>query len=117
VGVERHVLVAGAMCQNLLGTELPSQLSTAIAGDSTVPRLVAALRERLLPLTRRHPTRVFEALSLRLRERRSDRATMVMRLLWTPTVEDWQWVRLPETLAFAYPAVRPFRLAKKYLFS
>jgi hypothetical protein len=117
VGVERHVLVAGAMCENLLGTQLPSPLSTAIAGDSTVPRLVAALRDRLLPLTRRHPDRVFEPLSLRLRERRSDRATMVMRLLWTPTVEDWQWVRLPDALAFAYPAVRPFRLAKKYLFS
>jgi hypothetical protein len=117
VGAERHVLVAGAMCENLLRTELPSPLSNAIGGDSAVPRLVAALRERLLPLTRRNPDRVFEPLSLRLRERRSDRARMVMRLLWTPTVEDWQWVRLPETLAFAYPAVRPFRLAKKYLFS
>jgi hypothetical protein len=40
-----------------------------------------------------------------------------MRLLWTPTVEDWQWMRLPDSLAFAYPAVRPFRLAKKYFFS
>jgi hypothetical protein len=46
-----------------------------------------------------------------------DRATTVMRLLWTPTVEDWQWMRLPDSLAFAYPAVRPFRLAKKYFFS
>jgi hypothetical protein len=117
VGVERHVLVAGAMCENLLGTELPSPLSTAIASDSTVPRLVATLRDRLLPLTRRHSDRVFEPLSLRLRERRRDRATTVMRLLWTPTVEDWQWVRLPDSLAFAYPAVRPFRLAKKYMFS
>ena len=117
VAAERHVLVAVAMCRELLGTELPRSLAGGIERDSEVPALTAALRDRLLPLPRRHPERVFEPLSLRLRERRRDQALTIARLIVTPTVEDWRWIRLPDALAFAYPTMRPVRLARKYLFS
>jgi hypothetical protein len=117
VRAERYVLVAGALCRDVLGSQLPRPLSDGIRRDTAVAALASALRDRLLPLTQQRTDRVFEPLSLRLREHTGDRATIVMRLLLTQTVEDWQWLRLPEKLAFAYPAVRPFRLAKKYLFS
>jgi hypothetical protein len=117
VGAERFILVAAYMCRGLLGTRLPPLLAGGVDRSQAVPQVAATLSDRLFPLTRRHRERVFEPLALRLRERLRDRGLMVMRSMWTPTVEDWQWVRLPDALAFAYPAVRPFRLAKKYLVS
>ena len=116
-GAERLVLVAVAMCRVILAAELQPALSQRIDRDPAVSPLVSNLRHRLLPLGRRHHERILDPLTLRLRERIRDRATIVARLAGTATVEDWQWARLPDALVFASPAVRPFRLAKKYLFS
>lgn len=116
-GAERLVLVAAAMCRDVLGAHIPPGLIAGIEGDPVVHALTSTLRRRLLPLDRRHRERILEPLTLRLRERGRDRATIVSRLAWTSTVEDWRWVRLPHALSFAYPVVRPFRLAKKYLLS
>jgi hypothetical protein len=117
VGAERLLLVAPALARMLLGVDLPSTLADAIRGHPAASSIAAHLADRLLPLSIRHRDRVLDPLTLRLREQWRDRATTVARLALTPTVEDWQWVRLPDALAFAYPAVRPFRLARKYVFS
>jgi hypothetical protein len=117
VGAERLLLVGPALSRLLLGSDLPSALSVAIDRDPAVARLTARLADRLTPLRIPRDHRVFDPLLLDLRERANDRVRILTRLALTSTVEDWQWVRLPDALAFAYPAVRPFRLAKKYLFS
>jgi hypothetical protein len=117
IGAERLVLVAPALARLLLDAELPQALSAAVRRDPAVANIAARLAARLLPLGSSHHDRVLDPLMLTLRERPRDRAMIVARLAVTPTVEDWQWARLPDALAFAYPAVRPFRLAKKYLFS
>ena len=117
VGAERLLLVAPALAEQVLGADVPPGLAAAIGRDPAVPSLVERLVNRLLPLDKRHSDRALDPLTLRLRERARDRATIVARLAITPTVEDWQWARLPEPSSFAYPLVRPFRLAKKYLFS
>jgi hypothetical protein len=117
IGAERLVLVAPALARLLLDAELPHALSAAIQRDPTAASIAERLAARLVPLGTIHHDRMLDPLTFKLRERPRDRARIVARLAVTPTVEDWQWVRLPDALAFAYPAVRPFRLAKKYLFS
>jgi hypothetical protein len=54
-------------------------------------------------------------LMLRLRERPSDRLRLVSRLAFTPSVNEWQLVRLPGALFPLYRAVRMYRLAGRLL--
>jgi hypothetical protein len=49
---------------------------------------------------------------MRLKDRRADRARYCGRILMS-TPEDWAMLRLPRSLAFAYPLVRVLRLARK----
>jgi hypothetical protein len=48
--------------------------------------------------------------------RRLDGLRYGLSMTLTPTVADWEVIRLPAALSFLYHAVRPFRLAAKYTF-
>jgi hypothetical protein len=52
-------------------------------------------------------------LMLRLRERTRDRLRFAFRLAFTPSVGEWQSVRLPASLFPLYRLVRLVRLAKR----
>ena len=54
-------------------------------------------------------------LMLRLRERASDRMRLVSRLAFTPSVREWQLVRLTAALFPLYRAVRMYRLTRRFL--
>ena len=48
-----------------------------------------------------------------LRERWRDKFRFLWRLLWTPSVGEWEAVRLPKILFPLYSFVRLLRLAKR----
>jgi len=50
----------------------------------------------------------------RMRERRKNKARMWWRLLWTPSVSEWNEIRLPQPLFRFYSVVRLLRLAKRF---
>ena len=54
-------------------------------------------------------------LMMRIRERAADRVRFVSRLLLTPSVGEWQSVRLPDPLFSLYRAVRLSRLARRLI--
>ncbi len=59
--------------------------------------------------------RYFRAM-MHLRERWQDRMRLAWRLTTTPSVGEWQAVRIPDSLFTLYPGVRAFRLLKRFCF-
>jgi hypothetical protein len=85
----------------------------------TEPREVQALVAELrgAPFDRRYatPSVARFGLWLRARERAIDRARMVARLATDVSMQDFQAVRLPVAAWPLYHAVRPIRVARRYL--
>lgn len=115
LGIERMVLVSLLLAQNLLGCTLPGM----IANNPGVPvsnRLAMAIGADLRsPERETIPESItyFRAIA-RLRERWSDKARFLARLALTPSVNEWETVRLPDKLFPMYRGVRAFRLIKRF---
>lgn len=100
--------LAMALAERLAGLGL----GTAARALAHTPR-VAELAEQCVPRMCSgdagwRPTHVW---SLSWMDRRVDRFRYRARVLLTPTMEEWKWVRLPDATVSAYPAVRLARLA------
>jgi len=117
-GGERMLFLGLALASNLLGATLPEGILRTIEADSAARNLCAEVIHRLLseaevPRDASERARFFR-FHLRVRERLRDRVRCCLHLVFTPSQEDWQAVRLPESLSFLHYALRPFRLAFKY---
>jgi hypothetical protein len=114
-GVERIVLVALFLAEDLLGAVLPAEVAGRVRRD----RAVAALGRRVagwlaagaVPTQR---SRAGLRFATAVRERVADRVRYAARLTLTPTIDDWAGVRLPAWLFFLHYPLRPLRLAVKY---
>jgi hypothetical protein len=114
LGVARIVGVSFWLVQNVLRADVPQGAQDMIAVDSGVSTLGIEFAARL----KRSAIYDFESteyfrLSLRLRERLSDRLRYLWRLVWTPGVGDFSAVRLPEAFFSFYRVVRLGRLIRK----
>jgi hypothetical protein len=114
LGVARILGVSFWLVQNVLHADVPQAAQAMIAVDSGIPALGVEFAARL----RRGATYDFESteyfrLSLKLRERLSDRLRYLWRLVWTPGVGDFAAVRLPEAFFPFYRVVRMGRLIRK----
>jgi hypothetical protein len=110
-GASRMLVVALRLAADL-GAGVPAAAASLIGSDEKATQIVEAIRRRFERPAR---TRAIDPLVLQLCDRPGDQVRSVSSLAFTPTVEDWGFVRLPPALAWAYPLVRPFRLAEKYL--
>ena len=116
LGVVRILGISFWLVKNVLRSEIPDFAEKMIAADAEVPALANEFGARLA----RGAAYDFESteyfrLTLKLRERRSDRARYLWRLFWTPSAGDIAAVRLPEALFPLYHAVRMDRLLRKLL--
>ncbi len=116
LGVVRILGISFWLVKNVLRSEIPDFAEKMIAADAEVPALAKEFGARLA----RGATYDFESteyfrLTLKLRERLSDRARYLWRLFWTPSAGDIAAVRLPEALFPLYHAVRMARLLRKLL--
>lgn len=114
LGVARILGISFWLVKNVFRAEIPKPAEEIIAADPEVPVLGHEFAERLA----RGATYDFESteyfrLTLKLRERRSDRARYLWRLFWTPGSGDVAAVRLPEALFPLYRIVRIARLIRK----
>ena len=114
-GGERQLLVALCLARDLLDLELPLSAKARLAGDDAAPPLARSLADALLRGAL-PPERSMAAIRVHLsmRERRRDRAALLLRTAFAPTVEDWASVRLPAALLPLHYLLRPFRLAAKH---
>ncbi|MBI3478710.1 MAG: nucleotidyltransferase family protein [Acidobacteria bacterium] len=114
LGILRIVGVSLWLSQRLLGCPLPEPANELVNQDQEV----AALGEQFAARLAGSATYDFESteyfrLILRLRERRSDQARYLWRLLWTPGEGDLAAIRLPEAMFPLYRGVRAVRLLGK----
>ncbi len=113
-GTERLLGLGLLLSETLLGVSLTAGISEDIRRDlalhSAAKDVVAGIAALHNPTEAEH-----HRLMLKLRERFSDRATYVFRLGWEPTETEWEKIRLPRGLQFAYHGVRVGRVLAKAL--
>ena len=114
LGIERIVNVNLLLAHKLLEMPLPSVNSERVIEDPSTTRLA----DEILPIIKHSANYETESaayfrLMLRLRERRQDRARFLSRLIFSPSVNEWNAVRLPNSLQPMYRVVRLSRLAKR----
>jgi hypothetical protein len=114
MGIERIVHVNLLLAHKLLGMPLPSVIGERVIEDPST----TGLADEILPIIKRSAhfeteSAAYFRLMLRLRERWQDRARFLSRLIFTPSVSEWNAVRLPKSLQPMYRVVRLWRLAKR----
>ena len=112
LGVRRIVVVTFLLAHHLLGSPLPPTMPPDPDAES--------LAEEITPLI--EASRHFDTEALgyfrliaRTRERRRDQCRFWWRLATTPSVGEWNAVRLPSPLFPLYRVIRPLRVARRLL--
>ncbi len=118
LGIERIVNLNLLLAHQLLGMPLPSLISERVIEDPSI----TVLADEILPVIKHSAHYETESaayfhLMLRLRERWQDRVRFLLRLSFTPSVSEWNAVRLPKSLQPMYRVVRLSRLAKRLFVS
>jgi hypothetical protein len=125
---KRLLFLGLILARDLLGAELPEEISLQIRGDRHAGLLAARAQESLLSGTEPSSVAFRSAEVIKrdvhvitLRERRRDRMLLFfyyvgdyLRALLTPNEEDRSFFRLPGVFSFLYHVVRPIRLVKAY---
>jgi hypothetical protein len=118
LGSERMLLLGLRLASDLLGATLPEEVLRRVRADQTVKALAEQIYERLFSeaggQTALFDGSLFHPLSLKMRERLSDKIRYCILATTTQTVEDWQLLSLPQSLSFLYYAVRFIRLTGRY---
>lgn len=114
-GTRRMLLVSLLLANELLGAELPEQITQAITKERLVRPLASKIKRELFRNVRdaRGVSRVLKP--AKALDGLPDKIKFHLRLALTPTPEDWTFIRLPERFRFFYYLTRPVRLVKKYV--
>jgi hypothetical protein len=119
----RALLLGLLLAKNLLGAPLPDEINKRIMEDQPVRNLASRAVNQLFPggkaseespidpVMRNIQDQLFY---IEARERFLDRARLRLRLVTTPTVEDWNLLPLPDQLFYLYYLIRPMRQAYAY---
>ena len=114
-GSRRMLFVGILLARDLLGAGLPDAVAGTIEADAAAGRLARDLgryivtdEHRFMGSGRRL------GLHLRLRERLRDRVGYAIHAALTPSVRDFESIRLPKYLSIMYLPMRPFRLLREY---
>ena len=110
-GLRRALLLGLGLARDLLGAQLPEGIGEEVEKD----RAVGTLRAHVLSTLFRRGTgspgfRETGWFQLKAKDRFADKAGYVLIRALMPTVEDWNCVRLPDSLYFLYFLLRPLRL-------
>ena len=110
----RILAVSLLLARNLIGLTLPE---LALLEERGAAHLAADVQSRLVcgVDAEAESVRYFRVMA-RARERRQDGARLTWRLALTPSVGEWQAIRLPDFLFPFYRGVRAVRLVKRLCF-
>lgn len=117
LGIAKIVAVSLRLAESLCALDL-SVLPTLRKVTSSAAQAAAAIEHRIAAgvEVNTESFRYFHAF-MHLRERWQDRLRMAWRLATTPSVGEWQALRLPDSLFSLYRGVRLLRLIKRFCFS
>jgi hypothetical protein len=115
VGAERMLHTGLRLAADLLHTPLPQKISAGVRADIAAVRLVEGILSWLPAAGYQNPG-LFERATFRLRMRGGliSAPAYLLRLLLSPTEEDWQESSEESHHRFLDVIRRPFRLARKY---
>lgn len=110
LGVIRIVAMSLWLANGLLGCTIPKEFVDTVADQET--RKIGDVVQGIVLQGTDYPTETtaYFRLMIALRERRSDRAKFMWRLLTTPSQSEWEAVELPKMLFPLYRVVRLGRL-------
>jgi hypothetical protein len=110
------LLLGLSLAAELLEAPVLWEVSGLAARDPVVTALRASvLRGLFLPKTVEPSLLETSRFQLRALDGRRARLNYCWIRAVAPTVQDWRWVRLPDSLYFLYYLVRPLRLAMQGL--
>jgi len=118
LGIQRIVALNFVLCGRLFGASLPPMADPFAPDPWACDALTSTLADEIVTGLRSGVCREPESLAyfrwtMRLRERRRDRARLLWRLTSTPSIGEWNTVKLPAPLFPLYRMVRVFRLARR----
>lgn len=115
-GLLRMLLLGVSLAAELLEAPVPWEVSALATRDPAVSALRASvLRGLFLPKTVGPSLLETSRFQLRALDSRKARLNYCWIRAVAPTVQDWQWVQLPDWLYFLYYLLRPARLAARGL--
>ncbi len=116
-GSARPLAITLHLAKSLCNAPVPDTiLSELDQGDPAIPKLVQSAVANVTAETPVTMDTFRGALfHIRLAEGVAAKLRTFKRRLLDPNQADTDWLRLPKSLRFLYPAFRPFRLAKTYL--
>lgn len=114
-GIQRVLRLGLRLANDLLDAPVPEREKQRAAADPAVSLLTMQactdlFREKPGPLHPWGAARFY----LKARERPADRIRYCLEGLLTPGPADWEFVPLPDSLAWFYSVLRPFRLLMTY---
>jgi hypothetical protein len=114
-GAERMLHVGLQLSETLLKFRLPKDILEKVKSDKAAANLTAQI-QKWLPAAGNAPPGLFERAAFRLRMRGGlvSAPAYLMRLLFSPTEEDWGASADENQRTFFDVVRRPFRLARKY---
>lgn len=120
---QRALLLGLFLANGLLGVPLPDDIERRVKEDQKRIALASVVVERLFPNGKASAEFLLDATQLNIqdqlfyikaRDNLSDRARLYLRLVTTPTIEDWNYFSLPDQLFSLYHLVRPWRQVNEY---
>jgi hypothetical protein len=116
LGCRRILLLAFCLIHTLFNIRIPESIDAAVQADTTVKRLCLEIAACLSRMKCSSPGWLTLAyFQARAREQVQDKIRFWYRFALSPTALDYLGLRLPPSLAYLYPLLRPLRLARKFL--
>jgi len=114
MGIVRVLRVTLILANRLLETPIPTPAQANLPDDAAVQPLAEEAESHLTSDSSYDVESIdYFKLMMRLRERRTDRARFLGRLILTPGPGEWAALQLPQSLFPLYPLVRLSRLAAR----
>jgi hypothetical protein len=115
LGIERILYLGVELSRHFFGLELPKMIQKKIKADNEIPKLISKIIEVNFSETLQEE-KSYSSFRLlwSMRENLSDQLRFSWRGLFSPKFDDFKYIQLPKHLTFLYPAVRPYRLIRKY---
>ncbi|PTB83696.1 hypothetical protein C9926_01575 [Sulfurovum lithotrophicum] len=116
LGIVRILLISLYLAKSLLNTPLPKEVTTKIAQDPIVKKIVKEIIflhfSNIL-----HNEKSIHSFRLlwNMREKVSDKLRFAWYALFATKLDDFRFIQLPPYLDFFYTVIRPLRLLIKYL--
>jgi hypothetical protein len=115
LGIVRIVLISLVLADELMGWDIPEPFA-GLNEIGAARKCVPATIHQITTMREIPPeSSAYFRFMLQVRERMLDHARLLWRLATTPSVGEWQAMKMPDVLFPLYPIIRAARLARRFV--